>query len=219
MSVSELDYPKRLGAGHLPLRDKVAEAIRAKILSAELKPGERLVEERIAEEMGVSRNPIREAIRTLASEGLVEVTARRGAMVASLSDKEAEDLIEVRAALEAANARLAAKRRRADDVLLLKDVLQRGQAAISSGQTEELLTLNDEFHTLLARAGANRALSDLMSTIRDRTRPLFRNIGLEFAHRAWNEHAKILQAVIDGDAELAPLLAYRHVINAGQKED
>jgi DNA-binding GntR family transcriptional regulator len=216
LSADELDRPKRLGAEHLPLRDKVAEKIRAMILSTELKPGERLVEDWLAEELGVSRNPIREAIRMLASEGLVEVTARRGATVASLSPKEAEDLIEVRATLEAANARLAAKRRSSADVEVLKDALRRGHLAVETGQTDQLLSLNDEFHSLLARAGANRALFDLMNTVRDRTKPLFRNFGIGFARTSWDEHAEILQAIIDGDSELAPLLAYRHVINASR---
>src|ERR1700677_2474063 len=99
---------RRLGALHSPLRDKVAEQIRAAILSGHFKPGDRLIEDRLAEEFAVSRNPIREAMRTLASEGLIEVTARRGAVVASLSPQEAEELLEVRATLEGANARLAA---------------------------------------------------------------------------------------------------------------
>ncbi len=115
--------PGRLGALHAPLRDKVAEEIRAAILSGHFKPGDRLIEDRLAEEFGVSRNPIREAMRTLASEGLIEVTARRGAVVASLSPQEAEELLEVRATLEGANARLASRRR--DPVVLdrLKAIL------------------------------------------------------------------------------------------------
>jgi DNA-binding GntR family transcriptional regulator len=207
--------PGRLGALHAPLRDKVAEEIRAAILSGHFKPGDRLIEDRLAEEFGVSRNPIREAMRTLASEGLIEVTARRGAVVASLSAQEAQELLEVRATLEAANARLASRRR--DPVVLdrLNAILQRGTEAIEAGRVTDLPGLNDAFHTHLAQAGHNRVLADLMKTLRDRSAPLFRGFGLDFARASWAEHAGILRAVIAGDAEMASLLAYRHVINAG----
>src|SRR6202045_3628078 len=100
----------RLGDEYLSLHDRVIAELRQAILSGRLKPGERLVEERLADELGVSRNPVREAIRALASEGLIEVTARRGAAVATMTDQEARETIEVRALLEGQNARLAARR-------------------------------------------------------------------------------------------------------------
>lgn len=208
---------RRLGAEHAPLRDQVAEGLRAAILDGRFKPGERLIEDRLAEEFGVSRNPIREAIRTLASEGLVEVNARKGAVVASLTQQEAEELLEVRATLEAANARLAARRRDPAILEQLKAVLVRGTEALGEARVEDLGRLNDDFHSNLAQAGCNRVLADLMRTLRDRTAPLFRGFGIEAARAAWSEHADILRAVIDGDAELASLLAYRHVMNAGAR--
>jgi DNA-binding GntR family transcriptional regulator len=209
--------PRRLGSEHTPLRDKVAEEIRAAILSGQFKPGERLVEDRLAEEFGVSRNPVREAMRTLASEGLIEVTARRGAVVASLSPQEAEELLEVRATLEGANARLAARRRDPEVLEQLKSVLARGNAAIAAERLAELSDLNIAFHDHLARAGCNRVLVDLMKTLRDRSGPLFQGVGIEFVRESWAEHASILRAVIAGDPELASMLAYRHVLNAGSR--
>lgn len=206
---------RSLGDAHAPLRDKVAEAIRAAILAGRFRPGERLIEDRLAEEFGVSRNPIREAIRTLASEGLIEVTARRGAMVAVLSAEEGEELLEVRATLEAANARLAARRRDAGVLAEIKDILQRGTHAIEAGRLGEIPALNREFHTMLAKAGHNRVLADLVNMLRDRTGPLFRRLDMAFARETWLEHAGILRAVIDGDPELASVLAYRHVRHAG----
>jgi DNA-binding GntR family transcriptional regulator len=209
--------PRRLGAEHASLREKVADEIRAAIHAQRFQPGERLVEERLAAEFGVSRNPVREAIRTLASEGLIEVTARRGAVVALLSPQEAEELLEVRATLEGANARLAARRRESDVLAQLSDILERGSAAIREKRLEDLPALNDAFHEGLARAGRNRVLVDLMKTLRERSAPLFRGVGLAFATESWAEHAGILRAVIAGDAELASLLAYRHVLNAGTR--
>ena len=86
-----------------------------------------------------------------------------------------------------------------------------------AGRLAELSDLNVAFHDHLARAGCNRLLVDLMKTLRDRSGPLFRGVGLEFARESWAEHASILRAVITGDPELASLLAYRHVINAGSR--
>ncbi len=206
---------RRLGLLHAPLRDKVAEEIRAAILSGHFKPGDRLIEDRLAEEFGVSRNPIREAIRTLASEGLIEVTARRGAIVASLTPQEFQELLEVRATLEGANARLAARRRDPAVLAQLEAILVRGTEAIAAGKAADLPDLNDAFHAGLAQASHNRLLADLMRTLRDRSAPVFRGFGIDFARATWAEHADILRAVIAGDAELASLLAYRHVINAG----
>ena len=85
MALTAITAKRRLGEEHSPLRDQVVTELRQAILSGRLKPGERLVEGRLADELGVSRNPVREAIRALASEGLIEVTARRGAAVATMT--------------------------------------------------------------------------------------------------------------------------------------
>src|SRR6202045_5255261 len=107
MTLTAVTTKRRLGEEHSSLHDQVVTELRQAILSGRLKPGERLVEGRLADELGVSRNPVREAIRVLASEGLVDVAARRGASVAVMSDQEARETIEVRALLEGENARLA----------------------------------------------------------------------------------------------------------------
>jgi DNA-binding GntR family transcriptional regulator len=208
---------QRIGATHDSLREKVAQEMRKGILSGRFQPGMRLIEERLAEDLGVSRNPIREAIRTLTSEGLVEVTARRGAVVASLSNEEADELLEVRAALEGANARLAARRRDANILARLSKILDKGSTAADEGRLQDLPGLNDQFHTELAQAGHNRILADLIKSLRDRSTPLFRQAGVAATRRSWAEHEAILRAVIAGDAELASLLAHRHVLSAGKR--
>ncbi len=209
---------RRPGDDHSPLRDVVANAIRQAILSGRYKPGERLVEERLAVELGVSRNPVREAIRSLASEGFVEVTPRRGAAVMALSREEAWEMIEVRAALEGLNARLAARHRPAHLLEQLKSVLQEGRskAAAGTASPEEFVALNAQYHDLLAKAGTNRVLADIARTLRERTAPVFAPLGRRRAVQNWDEHAGILQAVIAGDHELAELLASRHVIQTGK---
>ncbi|HYZ34364.1 MAG TPA: GntR family transcriptional regulator, partial [Crenalkalicoccus sp.] len=153
--------------------------------------------------------------KRLVAEGLA-VPAGRGALVAALSDGFARDLIEVRAALEALNARLAARHRGPEDLARIAALLAEGEVLAGSGATDRLATLNAAFHALLAEAGANRALQELMEPLRDRTELVFRRNSPERAAEDWREHAAILQAVAEGDAELAALLAARHVHRAAR---
>src|ERR1700730_8531431 len=110
MAVGSGSFKRRLGEEHASLHGQVIAERRQAILTGRLKGGERLVEGKLADELGVSRNPVREAIRVLASEGLVEVTARRGAAVATMTEQEARETIELRALLEGQNAKVRARR-------------------------------------------------------------------------------------------------------------
>ena len=113
---------RRLGATHQSLREVIADEVRTAILDGRFQPGERLVEDRLAAAYGVSRNPVREALRALEGEGLVVVKPRRGAFVATLSGDEAHEIIELRAALEGLSARLAARRGAAATKAQIADV-------------------------------------------------------------------------------------------------
>jgi DNA-binding GntR family transcriptional regulator len=192
----------------------VSERIRGRILDGTLKPGERLVEDRLSAELGVSRVPVREALRGLSAEGLVTLLPRRGATVAEVTPETVAELVEVRALLEGLNARLAAQRHDPEIVAALKDTLLRGNRAAKNGTAEELAHLNAEFHERLAEASRNSVLSDVMRGLRERTSIAFAINGRARAREDWDEHAGILAAVIAGDAELAALLANRHVQNA-----
>jgi DNA-binding GntR family transcriptional regulator len=205
----------RLGDDFLSLHGRVIEELRQAILSRKLKPGERLVEGRLADEFGVSRNPVREAIRVLASEGLVEVTARRGASVISMSDEEARETIEVRALLEGQNARLAARRRDEDVLRRIEAVLRQGTEAVAAKRYDLLPALNQQFHQELAAAGRNRVLADLLKRLRERTAMLFSPTDPVRQARNWEEHAGILRAIIDGDERAAAARATEHVMQAG----
>lgn len=205
----------RIGDDYLSLHGRVIEELRQAILSRRLKPGERLVEGRLADEFGVSRNPVREAIRVLASEGLVEVTARRGASVISMSDEEARETIEVRALLEGQNARLAARRRDEDVLKRIEAVLRQGTEAVAAKRYDLLNALNQQFHHELAAAGRNRVLGDLLKRLRERTAMLFSPADPERQARNWEEHAGILRAIIDGDERAAAARAAEHVMQAG----
>jgi len=201
-------------ADHASLSQLVSAKIRGDILEGRFKPGERLVEDRLSAELGVSRVPVREALRGLSMEGLVRLEPNRGATVIEVTPELVRELVEVRTLLEALNARLAARRHDPKIVALLQDTLRRGNEAAQSGTSEELARLNAEFHERLAEASRNSVLSDIMRSLRERTSLAFSINGRARAREDWREHAGILAAVIDGDEEMAALLASRHVRNA-----
>ena len=195
---------------------EVADQLRRLILTGRCKPGDRLVEDKLSTELGVSRVPIREALRTLAAEGLVDLPPRRGASVAAMSADVARDLVEVRATLEGLNARLAARHGDPAIVAELKQVLGEGNRAAQSANVDDLVRLNSAFHDKLAEAGRNSILWDIMRTLRERTSLVFAANTAARSHQDWDEHSRILAAVIDGDEELAALLATRHVHQAAE---
>lgn len=192
----------------------VGQKIRGQILDGKLRPGERLVEDRLSAELGVSRVPIREALRELSAEGLVRIERNRGASVTEVTPAMVGELVEVRALLEGLNARLAAQRHDPEIVGQLSEILARGNEAAEAGSTEQLARLNAEFHDRLAEASRNAVLSDVMRGLRERTSLAFAINGRSRAREDWAEHSGILAAVIAGDGELAALLATRHVHNA-----
>jgi len=208
--------PRAKSGKRAPLGQSVAEAIRRAILTGRYTSGERLVEDRLSEEFDVSRVPVREALKTLAAEGLVELLPRRGARVAAWSHDVALELVEVRATLEGLNARLAARRHDPAVVAKLRDVLERGMAAAKRGSPAELARLNAEYHELLYVAGNNRVLQDTVRSLRERTELVFLRNSAERATEDWQEHAAILSAIVSGDEEMAALLAMRHVHNAAR---
>ena len=194
-----------------PLGHRVAASLRRAILAGRYKAGERLIEDRLSAEFKVSRVPVREALKTLAAEGLVALLPRRGARVAGWSRDFALELVEVRATLEGLNARLAARRHDPEVIARLRDVLERGFAAAKNGTAVDLARLNGEYHELLAQAGNNRVLQDTVRSLRERTEMVFVRNSTERAPEDWREHAAILSAIVAGDEELAALLATRHV--------
>lgn len=206
----------RIGREHASLGQRVADELRSAILARRHKAGERLVEESLSAELGVSRVPVREALRVLAAEGLVEMQPRRGASVANFSAGVARDLVEVRATLEGLNARLAARHHAPAIIAELRDVLAEGNRAARSRDVEALARLNGEFHDKLATAGGNTILWDIMRSLRERTSLVFAANSTGRAKDDWKEHSGILAAVIAGDEDLAAERALRHVHRAAE---
>lgn len=199
-----------------PLREVVFESLREAIIRGMLKPGERIMEVQMAEELGVSRTPVREAIRKLELEGLVVMLPRRGAYVAGISVKDIADVFEVRAALEALAATLAAMRITDDELEELERSLVE-IAEVSDSQDIEVVVAKDtRFHDIIYRASRNAWLIQIVSHLQDQVQR-FRMATLSRPGRtkeAVEEHKKIVEAISERNSELAAQLAREHIENA-----
>ncbi len=204
------------GIGHVPLTALVTTRLREKIVYSEsTRADKRLVEAQLSDELGVSRVPIREALRQLASEGIVTIEPRRGAAVTTYTDAQKWELTEVRATLESLTAKLAARRRDPNDIAELETIVDEAGRLMKAGSTEVPLAQNARFHAALARASGNQLLSDINVSLHQRTLLVFgAHCVARAANQIWQEHVEILRAVADGDEELAALLATRHVQGA-----
>lgn len=201
----------RIGERHPPLSTAIAGEIKQAILSARYRPGDRLVEGNLAEWLGVSRNPVREALRQLEAEGFVEIAPRRGASVATIGLQEAHELFEVRAALEALSARLAANRADGDDVASLEKIVVRGEKAARDGRLQELPELNTQFHLRMVELAGNRQLARMISDLRDRIQWIYsRHIERRAVH-SWEEHRRLFDAVAAHTPDVAAHIALRHI--------
>lgn len=196
-----------------PLREVVFETIRNAIISGSLKPGERLMEVQMAERLGVSRTPIREAIRKLELEGLIIMLPRKGAFVADLSVKDLTEVLEIRAALEGLAAGLAVTRISEAEIEELEIITLKFNKAIESDNVEELIALDIQFHEALFKATRNERLVQLNSNLREQVQR-FREMYLKKANRSKEtakEHNDLLEAISSRDIGKAEKLARKHV--------
>jgi DNA-binding GntR family transcriptional regulator len=207
----EIDAVRPIGALHQPLDVVVRDELRRRIVSGQLAPGARLIETAIANDLGVSRGPVRSAIRQLELEGFVVLSPRRGASVATVSVAEALECYEVRSAVEGLAATRAAMRRSDVDIERMRAVLRAGQASLDEGRWEELSQLNNDFHVALAMASGNNELVWLMRQYSKRIAWMFSRSAQRRGAQAWREHAAIVQAVADRDEIAAATLATEHI--------
>jgi phosphonate utilization transcriptional regulator len=197
------------------LTSLVQREIERRIVAGELAPGAKLNEADLAAAMGISRGPVREAFRALEQAGLVQTEKNRGVFVRQVSLEEANEIYEVRAALEAQIGRLAAARAKPAQLERLRAIVKRMRAA--GRDAEAYFRLNIEFHEALADAAGNQALAahyrrvvnELNLYRRDAIR---RN--LDVIPASTKEHEAIVDAIAEGDAALAARLLYEHVIGS-----
>ncbi|MFF5425552.1 MULTISPECIES: GntR family transcriptional regulator [unclassified Streptomyces] len=188
----------------------VCTAIRDDIVSGVLEPGGRLTEEQLAGRYGVSRVPVREALRTLESEGFVVSRRHAGAHVAEPTEQEAADLLDVRALLEPLGAARAAQRRTEAHLKVLRGLVRLGQERARRGQGEDLRPLGGWFHETLAQASGSPALAALLTQLRHKIAWMYVVEQPERPVEAWAEHGAIVDAVARGDAERARALTAMH---------
>ena len=155
---------------YLPLRDVVFNTIRRAILRGELKPGERLMEIQLANKLGVSRTPIREAIRKLELEGLVLMIPRKGAEVAEITRKNMMDVLEVRKALEELAADLACERIEKVQIEQMREAAKEFERTLKSGDVTKIAEADEKFHDILYFATNNRRLILLLNNLREQSR-------------------------------------------------
>lgn len=152
---------------HHPIREKAYEYLKSAVLSGRFIPGERLTEEHLAREMGISRTPVREALRKLESEGLIKALETRGFIVSRDSRKEVEEVFDIRAVLEGFALRVICGRVTEEALAQLHDCIERAEGALSRSQIDDVFQWNTRFHDLLHEFITDKTrLHDMMVTMR-----------------------------------------------------
>lgn len=152
---------------YLPLRDVVFQTLREAILKGELKPGERLMELQLASKLGVSRTPIREAIRMLEQEGLAVTIPRKGAEVAKMTEKNMEDVLQIREALDELAVQIACDKMTEQQLVELTFAMKNFENAIQSGNLKKIVEYDVEFHDIIYEATDNPRLVTLLNNLRE----------------------------------------------------
>jgi DNA-binding GntR family transcriptional regulator len=192
------------------------EVIRQGVLSGEFARGQRLREEELAARVGVSRTPVREALRRLNAEGLVDFTPNRGAKVTAWSERELEDLYEARALLEGFGARLAAGRITADEIAELHATAEEMAEVSGPDAADRLTELNGRFHRAIVRASRNTQLDTLVRGVMDvpliyRT---FQRYSPERLRASQSHHRELVEAFRAGDGDWAEAVMRAHILAA-----
>lgn len=203
---------------YMPLRDVIFNTLRDAIVTGELKPGERLMEVALAEKMGVSRTPVREAVRRLEMEGLVKMTPRKGIYVAELSVKDIMDVLEVRAALDKLATQLAAGRIRQDNIRRLENIHRQYIASLQKENLPGAIKKDVEFHEVIYQASGNNKLINVAANLREqiyRFRVLYMK-DFSNAEDVLLEHQNILKALEAHDTTKAGQLAEEHIVKQQQ---
>ncbi len=200
---------------YLPLRDVVFNTLRRAILKGELKPGERLMEIALADKLGVSRTPIREAIRKLELEGLVVMAPRKGAKVASITERDLSDVLEVRKGMEVLAISLACKRITGEELEKLETIEQSFQKLIESGNLTELAEMDVKFHDTIYQATNNQRLVQLLNNLREQMYRYRMEYLKDIAVRRTlaEEHKAICRALRERDEQQAEEYVSIHIDN------
>ncbi len=203
---------------YLPLREVVFNTLRNAIIQGEFQPGERLMEVTIANKLGVSRTPVREAIRMLELEGLVVMLPRKGAQVAHITVSDLRDALEVRMAIEALSVRLACERIDEAGKEELKNTCMAFKEAINSKLVPAIVEGDEAFHNSIYKATKNQKLINIAQNLREQVYRYRVEYVKDFLYhdKLIVEHDQITLAILKGDAETAEKIMNEHIYNQEQ---
>ncbi len=198
------------------LRGKVFTQLRNDILNGHYQPGENLIETKLSEELGVSRTPVRESIRQLELEGLVQSIPNKGAIVKGISAQDIEDIYTIRMLIEGLASRWAAEKITGEELEELNEAIELEEFYTMKNDSNHLLQFDSRFHDIIYRASKSKPLMHTLSTFHhyvQRARIVSLN-NPERARKVLEEHKAILQAITEHDADKAERLTTEHVRNA-----
>ena len=200
---------------YLPLRDVVFQTLREAILKGELKPGERLMELQLASKLGVSRTPIREAIRMLELEGLAVTMPRKGAEVARMTEKDMEDVLQIRKALDELAVGLACDNMTEESLEQIYVALKNFEESTRSRDVKKIAQADVEFHDTIYQAADNPKLVNMLNNLREqmyRYRVEYLKNDTVYP-RLIEEHEKIYEGLKRKDKETVVEIVSHHVMN------
>jgi DNA-binding GntR family transcriptional regulator len=213
MVASEVSPFQRL-ADTPPLRHRAQEQIESMITLGLLTPGSRLTETTLAERLGVSRGPIREALQQLAQDGFVDLRPRQGAFVHMPTRKEVQDFFDVRRALEAESARLAAANVEPRAVARMQAMIEEARMRLEHGDDPSAVHQKIRFHDEVTKVANNNMITDLLRNLERRSVWYRTPFELTLRKKAWDEHQAILDAIANRNASLAMQLMSAHVLDS-----
>jgi DNA-binding GntR family transcriptional regulator len=195
------------------LTEKAYQAISTAIARLELKPGESLTQDRLARWLSISRTPVREALRRLEQDGIIHTAPGRGLIVAELTIKDAEDLLEMLALLDTHNARLAARRRTPEQAVRLVSIAQKLLVAAQQNDIDAWHEIDGPYHQTLLEASGNEYLRRSIEDVRRRLQRITYHLAVQPGHILLGtyEHVELAQAISDADADLAAEIMRTHI--------
>ncbi|MFF5932823.1 GntR family transcriptional regulator [Streptomyces sp. NPDC012508] len=193
-----------------PLRDRVYEALLELITTRALRPGQHLVESELAGHLGVSRQPVREALQRLNTEGWVDLRPAQGAFVHEPTDEEADQLLSVRTLLEAEAARLAAANSGSAGIAALEELCARGEQAVADDDVDLAVATNAAFHAKVMELAGNLVLSELAGQVDRRVRWYYTPVARQRGKQSWKEHRELIDAIAARDEARATTVMRAH---------
>ncbi|KAB1981382.1 GntR family transcriptional regulator [Streptomyces triticiradicis] len=186
-----------------PLRDRVYEALLELITTRALKPGQHLVESELAGHLGVSRQPVREALQRLSTEGWVDLRPAQGAFVHEPTEEEADQLLTVRTLLEAEAARLAAANAGTAAIGALEDLCAEGERAVAADDVDAAVATNARLHAKVMELAGNTVLAELAAQVDRRVRWYYTPVARQRGRQSWIEHRELIAAIAERDEQRA----------------